>query len=65
MSTKSRIRHGRSSTSVTFTPYFPAMHLLVEDVDSWWNQISEADIASEPGGRGERMSRSAVHREVN
>ncbi len=21
------------------------MHLLVEDVDSWWNQIHEADIA--------------------
>jgi uncharacterized glyoxalase superfamily protein PhnB len=25
------------------------MHLLVEDVDSWWNQIREADIARKYG----------------
>lgn len=25
------------------------MHLLVEDVDSWWNQIAEADIAGKYG----------------
>ena len=27
------------------------MHLLVEDVDSWWNQIREADIAGKYGVR--------------
>ena len=25
------------------------MHLLVEDVDAWWNQIREADIAGKYG----------------